>query len=73
MTVSGTAGDNEWQRVTANDNEWPRKTARGKTNENKWEQVKQCNFKFQNERKGKSSSNFVQIFIQCITVTHPAI
>ena len=31
-------------------------TVRGGTNENKWEQVKQSNFKVQNETKGKSDS-----------------
>ena len=50
MTTSGTASDNEWQRVTTsdnewqqvtkNDNEWQRMTASDKTNEYKWELVK---------------------------------
>ena len=50
MAASGTASDNEWQRVTTsdnewqrvtkNDNEWQRMAASDKTNEYKWELVK---------------------------------
>ena len=40
VTRSGTARDNEWQRmttITKNDNEWRRMTASDKTNEYEWE------------------------------------
>ena len=36
VTASGTARDNEWQRVTKNDNEWQRMTASDKTNKCEW-------------------------------------
>ena len=48
--------NNEWQRVITNDNEWQLTTGSGTTNENKWEQVKQSDFKFQNETKDQSGS-----------------
>ena len=46
-----TTSDNDWQRVTTNENEWQRMTTSDTTDENKWEQVKQSNFKFDDPRK----------------------
>ena len=57
-----TMGDNEWQRVTTKYNEWQGMTASDTTNEKKWEQVKQSDFKFQNETKGQSGS-WIMFFI----------
>ena len=54
-----TTSDNKLQRMTTSDNEWQRwqrMTASGATNESEWEQVKQSDLKFQNEKKDWSGS-----------------
>ena len=63
MTTSGTMNDNEWHnewmRMTPKDNKWQwvRTNGNERYNEwNKWEQVKWCDFGFQNELKGQSGT-----------------
>ena len=42
--------------MTTSDNKWQQMTVSGTTNESDLEQVKQSDFKFQNEIKGQSGS-----------------
>ena len=53
MTKNG----NKWQKMTMSNSEWQRVVQWMK---NEWEEVKQCDFKFQNE-------TITQIFMQYVT------
>ena len=57
MTTIDNDWYNEWQGVTTNDNEWYKEwehmITSGTTNESEWEQIKESDFRFQNETKGQ--------------------
>ena len=79
LTTIGTTSDNEWQRVQTNGNDWCSKWQHmitcgttKKTTESKLQQVKESNFRFQNEAKCQSCSwrVFFQFSMHCITTIY---